>query len=202
MISILDYGAGNIGSIKNMLARLGIKSNTTKNIKDLINADKLIIPGVGHFDYGIRALRNLFDLKQLIEIIDCDDKQTLGICLGAQMMCNFSEEGSQKGLGIFNANVVRFRFKKKKLKVPHMGWNTVKVKEGFKLWTEDNSNPRFYHVHSYHFEVNDASIAYGTTQYGYDFPVILQDGNKFAVQFHPEKSHKFGMQILNNFAKL
>jgi glutamine amidotransferase len=201
MIVIIDYGVGNLGSIKNMISRIGMECIISSRKEDIEKASKLILPGVGNFAYG---MQKLYD-SNLIEVIEClvfrDKLPILGICLGAQLMCEFSEEGNFKGLGWFNANVVKFNIQdeKSKYKVPHMGWSNLNIIKPSVLFDEIDDAGRFYFVHSYHFTTDDNSIVVSTANYCYNFACVLQLDNIFAVQFHPEKSHKFGMQLLRNF---
>lgn len=203
MIHIIDYGVGNIGSIQNMLKRLGVQSSFVSNAKDLASATKIILPGVGHFDHGMGQLNNSGMLELLNEKVQQDNIPILGICLGAQMMCNGSEEGNLKGLGWFDAEVKKFSFdKEKNFRIPHMGWNYVEqIKES--LISENISEEKkFYFVHSYHMVSNNSDDILFKTNYGYDFVSGLQNKNKFACQFHPEKSHKFGIEIFKNFVAI
>lgn len=200
-IGIIDYGAGNILSIKNMINRLGFESFITNDPIKIKSAEKIILPGVGNYDFGMSKIQKLGITESLKEM--AIEKQTpiLGICLGAQLMCNSSEEGVLPGLGFFDASVVRFD--KSRLinnqKIPHMGWNEVKLLKESILFNNFPDSKRFYFVHSYHFFSNDKEIALCETTYGYPFLAALQSKNIFAVQFHPEKSHKFGMKMIQNF---
>lgn len=202
MIGIVDYGVGNLGSIKNMLRRLGIESLISSNSGDLKNSQKLILPGVGNFDYGMTSLRNSGLYEDLTSQVLKEKKPILGICLGAQLMANHSAEGNKEGLGWLDASVVKFNFKDRSLKIPHMGWNYVDFKKDSRLISIDGDKRRYYFVHSYHFNTSDKEIILGEANYGYNFPVILAKDNIYAVQFHPEKSHKFGMELLKGFASL
>jgi imidazole glycerol-phosphate synthase subunit HisH len=202
MIAIVDYGVGNLGSIKNMLDRLGFESKISSHINDIKASEKLILPGVGHFDHGMKSLENSSLVEVLNEEVIQKCKPILGICLGAQLMARNSEEGNRNGLGWFDASVVKFHFNDKSLKIPHMGWNYVEFNKYFKLISNDDSIRRYYFVHSYHFKSNDNNITMGISNYGYKFPAILSKDNIYAVQFHPEKSHKYGMELLKGFASL
>lgn len=201
MITIIDYGLGNLKSIQNMLKKLGFDSEITSNIKNIANSDKIILPGVGSFDIAMRNINTLGLLNVLNKKANSDKVPILGICLGMQIMCNESEEGKMKGLSWIDAKVKRFTFESNQYKVPHMGWNTVYPKKKSTIFK--NSNPmRFYHVHSYYVELEDSSQEIAYTNYGLPFTTSFQKENIFGVQFHPEKSHKFGFELLNNFAKL
>lgn len=199
MIGIIDYEVGNLASIKNMLKKIGSDSFFIQSPDDFSKASKLILPGVGSFDYGMEQLAK----KGLIETMENqvlkEKKPILGICLGAQLLTKSSEEGIKKGLGWVNATTVKF---KTSLPVPNMGWNDIIiVKENSLLKDFHDDAPRFYFVHSYHFEFKDKEQILAYNNYDYDYACAFQKENIFGVQFHPEKSHKFGMQLLKNFSK-
>ena len=204
MITILDFGIGNLGSILNMLKMLKIKVKISSNVADVESADKLILPGVGAFDNGMRALSDsgLFPIlnKKVVE----EKTPILGICLGMQMIAKKSEEGNLPGLGWVDAEVVRFRFEgdANSLRIPHMGWNTVKIHGEPSIFKDMDEEPRFYFVHSYHLVCKDQKDVLATTNYGYDFASSVRKGNIYGTQFHPEKSHKFGMRLLKNFSEI
>lgn len=200
MITIIDYGAGNLGSIQNMVRKIGFKSNVSSRKEDILDADKLILPGVGSFDFGMKQLNNsgLIDALNL-KVLD-EKIPILGICLGVQLFANQSEEGESKGLSWFNAESVKFNFNESnKLKIPHMGWNEIIKKKDSRLLEDISLESRFYFVHSYHIKCNDQDDTLLETNYGYNFVSAIEKKNIVGVQFHPEKSHKFGMKILNNF---
>lgn len=202
VIGIINYGVGNLGSIKNMLTRLGYDSLITSQANEIRDAEKVILPGVGNFDYGIKKLKDSGLIESLSQAVISNKTPILGICLGAQLMAKHSEEGGKEGLGWFDATVEKFNFQDRSLKIPHMGWNYVDFKRDTELISENNGKRRYYFVHSYHFNTSDSDIILGETNYGYKFPVILAKDNMYAVQFHPEKSHKFGMELLKGFASL
>lgn len=200
MIAIIDYGAGNIGSISNMLKRLGTKSMVTSRPEEIAAADKLILPGVGSFDYGISSLRNSGLIASLTNKVVIEKTPILGICLGAQLMTQRSEEGELPGLGWFDAKVSKFSFApESNLRVPHMGWNFINVEQENQLSVNLPAKSRFYFVHSYFLSANNESDVMMTTRYGREFASGLARENIYAVQFHPEKSHKFGLQLFKNF---
>jgi glutamine amidotransferase len=203
MIYIVDYGIGNLGSIENIILRTGGEVRISSNPTEIEKATKLILPGVGNFDYGMKKL-NESGLNELIEQKALKEKiPTLGICLGAQMMCKSSEEGIEPGLGWFDANVKKFDFlDNAQLRVPHMGWNFVKTKKDSLITKDLAENSRFYFVHSYHMLPNVKEDLLFETSYGYNFASGLQRDNLYALQFHPEKSHSFGKQIFKNFINL
>lgn len=203
LITIVNYGLGNLGSIVNMYKRLGMLAVSTSDPVEIVRADKLILPGVGHFDAAMRkieelGLRDVLDRKVLHE-----GTPILGICLGMQLLTNGSEEGSLPGLGWIDAETTRFRFPDNPdLKVPHMGWNLVKVSNPSPITQGFDEEFRYYFVHSYNVQVKDSRHSMLRTTYGVGFESGIQRDNIFGVQFHPEKSHKFGMQLLRNFAAL
>jgi glutamine amidotransferase len=188
-IVIIDYGAGNIQSLKFALKRLGFEAKTSADPTEIQNADKVIFPGVGHAESAMEKLKE----TELDLIIPKLTQPVLGICLGMQLMCNYTEEGHTEGLGIFNIDVKHFDIS---LKVPHMGWNVIKdLKSHLFEGLQDNSY--MYFVHSYYVPDNEFSIA--TTDYELKYSSALHRDNFYAVQFHPEKSGQWGEQILQNF---
>lgn len=202
MITIVDYGVGNIGSIANMLKRIGSDCIITSDADIIAKAKKILLPGVGAFDPGMERIECL-GLKEVLNNKALKEKvPVLGICLGMQIMTNKSEEGKLQGLGWINASVKRFSFDDASvLKIPHMGWNEVKPSSGNSLIKE--AGQRFYFVHAYHPVVADRNQVIGTTRYGYEFDSVITNGdNIFGAQFHPEKSHQFGMRFFENFMKL
>lgn len=202
MITIIDYGIGNIGSIKNMLKKVGEKSIISSDIEEINVAEKLILPGVGAFDFGMEQLKN-FDLINILNKKVLVDKiPILGICLGMQLFSKQSEEGLKPGLGWIEGITKKFSFDNhQNLAIPHMGWNTIKIKKESKLLSDLPKDSRFYFVHSYHLDCKDSSDQLCSSEYGFEFTSAIEKGNILGVQFHPEKSHKFGMQILKNFAE-
>jgi len=203
MIAIINYGLGNLTSIQNMCKRLGIEAVITADPVELRKADRLILPGVGHFKQGMDNLKKSGLQDLLNELVLKEHKPILGICLGAQLMTMHSEEGDVDGLQWVNANTVRFNSEKLNgLKVPHMGWSDIAIRDKNPLWEGLPPEPRFYHVHTYHFAFNDQSAVSATAKYGYDFVSAFHKDNIYGTQFHPEKSHKFGMKVLENFNKV
>lgn len=198
-IVIIDYGMGNLGSIINMIKRIGYRCEVSSDIAKIDLAQKIILPGVGHFDRAMKNIRSL-DLFDIIKKKALIDKiPLLGICLGMQLLCNKSQEGSEPGLGLIDADVKKFSFENLTLKIPHMGWNVIKVEKANPLLMEMNDDSRFYFVHSYHVVCNNKLDVLSNTFYGFDFHSSFAHDNIIGVQFHPEKSHKFGMQLLKNF---
>lgn len=204
-IVVIDYGAGNLMSIKNMLRKAGQTDVKISGLKaDIENADKLILPGVGHFDYGMKKLKE----SELIPILNCKVSQqctpVLGICLGAQLMTKSSEEGREAGLGWAKAKTVAFDRTRlpQSYKIPHMGWNDVAPEKETSLFNAMPEPPRFYFVHSYHLAMENKEDVWLTANYGYEFCAAFHYKNIYACQFHPEKSHKFGLQLMKNFIEL
>lgn len=202
MILIIDYGLGNLSSIANMFRKLGINSKISNDINDLKNATKVILPGVGHFDYGMNQLHATGFVDILNSKVLDEKTPILGICLGAQLLTQRSDEGKCSGLGWIKGETVSFdRLKlSNNLKVPHMGWAEVKEYEKSKLFTDMHEKPRFYFVHSYHLKLDNSDDIMLKATHGYDFVAGIEHDNIVGVQFHPEKSHKYGMKILENFA--
>ncbi len=204
MIVIIDYQMGNSGSIRNMLAKMGVESVISSNGSDIERAEKLILPGVGAFDNGMKNITKTDLISVLSNKVIEEKTPLLGICLGMQLLTQKSEEGNLPGLGWFDAETVRFNFDKaqNKFKIPHMGWNYIMPIKENPLCKNLPKRFRFYFVHSYHVICNKAQDVLSTTDYGYEFVSAIQKENVFGVQFHPEKSHKFGMQLLKNFVEL
>jgi glutamine amidotransferase len=201
MIVIVDYHLGNLGSIKNMLKRIGSESLISSDFADIQEAEKLILPGVGNFGQGMRNLEASGLLPVLEDRVIQKRTPILGICLGMQLFARKSEEGGSRGLGWIDAEVVRFKFddKERHLKIPHMGWNLVEIRQRDPLFEEMHPEPRFYFVHSYHVVCRNEEEVLTQTFHGYEFVSSVKRGNIYGVQFHPEKSHKFGMKLLDNF---
>lgn len=201
MIVIIDYGMGNLGSIGNMLKRIGAEGVISSDPSVIDGADSLILPGVGAFDHGMEKLKELGLIPVLNQRVIQENVPLLGICLGMHLLARKSEEGDLPGLGWLDADVKRFKFEAdvSALKIPHMGWNEVTPKKPDPLYEGFEDELRFYFVHSYHVVCDGGDDELGTTWYGYDFASIVRRGNIIGAQFHPEKSHKFGMTLLKNF---
>jgi len=203
VIVIVDYQMGNLGSIGNMLKKLGARAVITSEAARLMRADKLILPGVGAFDNGMQNIERL-GLRPLLDKKVLEEKTPiLGICLGMQLITRRSQEGSLPGLGWVEADTVRFGFNPNgKLKIPHMGWNHIIPNGAHPLFTGLESEARFYFVHSYHAACDRKEDVLAFTSHGYEFAAAIGRGNIMGTQFHPEKSHKFGLKLLDNFIRL
>jgi imidazole glycerol-phosphate synthase subunit HisH len=203
MISIIDYGMGNLKSVKRKMDKIGVKSIITWDPQEIKKSDKIILPGVGHFARAVSEIkkRGLWDL--LSEQVLIEKKIVLGICLGMQLMAKHSEEGDAEGFGWIDAQVIRFNVSDTmKFKVPHMGWNTLnKIKEA-PVMEGINFNSEFYFVHSYHVNCNNSDDILAETTYEKAFTSAFQKKNVVGMQFHPEKSHNVGELLLINFAKM
>lgn len=200
MIAIVNYGAGNIRSVQNMLARVGAATMVASSAADLARASKVIIPGVGSFDAGMGNLEQ----SGLLEALDSCRRSgmpVLGICLGAQLLGRKSEEGLKTGLAWIEMDIVRFK-EGPDTKVPHMGWREVSRLQDHPLVSDLPDDVRFYFVHSYHMRPDDTADALLMANYGGHFVAAVARDNVMGVQFHPEKSHKFGMRLLQNFVRM
>jgi len=203
VITIVDYGVGNLGSILNMLKKVGSKAKASSDPNVLRKAEKLILPGVGAFDAGMRKLNEVGLVPLLNELVLEKKVPVIGLCLGMQLMTKGSEEGSEAGLSWIDAQTVRFKFgpENAHLKVPHMGWNTLDIQRQHPLVSDLGPDSRFYFVHSYHIVCQDETDVVAFTDYGYPLAAIINRGNIMGAQFHPEKSHRYGMQLLKNFSE-
>lgn len=203
MILIIDYGVGNVHSILNMFKKIGIEAKLSEHPSEVLLADKVILPGVGSFDYGMKQLKESGYYETIIKYATEIKKPLMGICLGMQMLGISSEEGNEPGLALIPFRNIKFKFNDNKLKVPHMGWNLVKsLKPNEKFCESFTEDFRFYFVHSYYAVCENESNVLLSCDYGFEFAAAVQKEKIYGVQFHPEKSHKFGMQLLKNFAEL
>jgi glutamine amidotransferase len=198
---VIDYGVGNLGSVLNMLKKVGatnIKSSNKES--DILAADKIILPGVGAFDHGMKKLKEN-GMDNILRQAALEQKtEIMGICLGMQLLTEGSEEGTLPGLGLLSGNVKKFKKELyNDLKIPHMGWNMVKPKKPHYLLDNLPEESRFYFVHSYYVCCNNSDDILMTTQYGDEFVSAFQKNNIIGCQFHPEKSHRFGIQLFKNF---
>jgi len=204
MIIIVDYGVGNLGSIANMFKKIGVPATISSDPTIIETADKLILPGIGAFDAGMAKLNERGFVPVLNHLVLDKKIPVLGHCLGLQLMTRSSEEGQLNGLGWFNAETLRFKFDESQfmLKVPHMGWNTLDICQPHPLLSKLEEGSRYYFVHSFYVESKEPDTVLATTDYGGPFHSVLARGNIMGAQFHPEKSHKFGMRILKNFSEM
>lgn len=198
-IGIIDYGMGNLQSVKNALEFIGVEAFIATEIDELKKADKIILPGVGAFKDAIELLREK-NLDVFLQEIKANGTPLLGICLGMQLLFDTSSEfGDHKGLGLIPGDVIKFELDN--LKIPHMGWNVLDIKKEAPLFKHLPKEAQVYFVHSYHL-VTKSDVVSATTTYGYEVQVAAQEGNVFGLQFHPEKSGDVGLEILRNFAAL
>ena len=201
-VAVIDYGMGNIGSISKMLRVVGAQPIVTADPAVMAQADKVLLPGVGHFDRAMANLQELGLVEPLRRLALEDRKPFLGICLGMQLLCRSSEEGTQPGLGLLDARVRRFEFSgPTRLKVPHMGWTELQPKKASSLMTGLDEHSRFYFVHSFFVDCADPSDVLAEATYGQSFVAAFERENVRGVQFHPEKSHRYGIQMFRNFVQ-
>lgn len=202
-VVVVDYGMGNLQSVARKIKKLGVDVEISSDVQLISQADKLILPGVGHFSKAMENLKQLQLIPVLEEAVFTHKKPILGICLGMQLMARFSEEGNVEGLNWFDAIVKRFKVQDNlKFKIPHIGWNQVKGLKSSKLLNGIGDESEFYFVHSYHFELNLATDGLCETTYEYPFISAIEKDNLFGVQFHPEKSHDVGLRMLRNFVEI
>jgi glutamine amidotransferase len=203
MITIVNYGVGNLASIKNMLKKAGMESELSTGIESIRDASKIILPGIGAFDHCMQQFNDSGLRDEVTRKVMEEKTPLLGICVGLQMLMDGSEEGKEPGLGWIAGNTVKFNKEKLGgLKIPNMGWSNVRVAKNTPLTENLGQQPRYYFVHSYHVQPKDTSDELLTAFYGYEFTAAVNRENIYGVQFHPEKSHKYGMKILENFATL
>ena len=203
MIGVVNTGRGNVASVLNMFRAVGVDAALVDNRDVLRRASKLVLPGVGSFDAGMSGLRSSGLLEVLIERVMQERVPVLGLCLGMQLFARRSEEGTTPGLGWIDAEVRRLILPpgQSGLKLPHMGWNTIEIRQEHPLLFGFDGIPRFYFVHSYHVCCDDRTDVLATGTHGEEFAAAIAHGNIMGTQFHPEKSHKFGMRLLRNFAE-
>lgn len=205
MISIINYGLGNIGAFANVYKRLSIPVQIVNTPDQLERAERIILPGVGAFDHAMDKLNRSGLRERLNQKVTVDKVPVIGICVGMQMLAHRSDEGKLPGLGWVDAEVLRFdeaKLSGQQTRVPHMGWNDVNPIRSHPILTNLEHDARFYFLHSYYFKCNDPSDGLTRTDYGGEFVSAVQADNVFGVQFHPEKSLHYGIQLLKNFATL
>ncbi len=204
MITLIDYGVGNIFAFQNVYKRLNIPTKIAKSIEDLIDAQKLILPGVGSFDYAMKRLNNSGMREKLDELVLVQKIPVIGICVGMQMMGNWSEEGSEEGLKWIDGDILKFDEKliQHRTKLPHMGWNDVMPVRDHPLFDGLEKEAIFYFLHSFFFKCNNPTDSIAISDYGVSFSAAVYKDNIYGIQFHPEKSHQYGEKLLHNFAML
>lgn len=204
MITLIDYGVGNMNAFVNVYKRVDVPVKIAKTAEDLIGAEKLILPGVGHFDHAMEQLNKSGMREFLDELVLEKHIPVIGICVGMQMMANESEEGNLEGLKWIDAKVKKFDESKINLitKLPHMGWNDVKPVKDLELFKGLENDSIFYFLHSYYFQCNNQQDVMAVSYYGGEFASAAHHENIYGIQFHPEKSHHYGEILLHNFAKL
>jgi len=199
-VSLIDYGLGNLGSVANMLKRVGAESRRVRTPEDVLGSESLLLPGIGAFDMGVKLLEER-GLTPAIKEFAKSGKPILGICLGMQILMDSSEEGQAAGLGLIAGRSVRFS-EDTGIRVPHMGWNHAEPVRQDSLVADLPKDSRFYFVHSYRVVPKNDEDVLAITQYGVAFASMIRSGNVMGAQYHPEKSHAFGMRVLSNFAAL
>jgi glutamine amidotransferase len=205
MICIVDYGVGNVQAFLNLFKRLGIDARRAQKQDDLLGAERLILPGVGHFDHAMQRLNDSGLRPKMEELVLGDKVPVLGICVGMQMLAQGSDEGLQPGLNWLPGRVRAFadNLQSAQLPMPHMGWNELKPAAELKLFSRGfEQPPQFYFLHSFYFDARNKQDVAATAHYGFDFDAVVSHGHIHGVQCHPEKSHHWGEQLLKNFVEL
>jgi glutamine amidotransferase len=206
MVGVIDYGVGNISAFRNIYKHLNIPAISVSKESDLSDIKKIILPGVGHFDYAMSKFQDSSMLDRVNKMVLEQNIPVLGICVGMQMMAKCSDEGVLPGLGWIDAKVKKFdsgfTVGESRLPLPHMGWNDVVTEKATPILKGLENDSQFYFLHSYYFMCNDENDIVAKTNYGADFTCAVNHKKVYGVQFHPEKSHKYGIQLLKNFAEL
>jgi imidazole glycerol-phosphate synthase subunit HisH len=201
MVIIVDYGVGNLMAIQNIIKKAGGLSQISDDPDTILKAEKIVLPGVGSFKYCADQLASRQLIPTLNEAVHTMKKKVLGLCVGAQLMTSRSEEGDVEGLGWVKASTVKFDSNKVPI-TPHMGWTDINFKKRSPMSTDLEDEARFYFVHSYHFVFSDQQQVLATAHFGYEFACAFEHENIMGVQFHPEKSHRFGVKLFQNFLAL
>lgn len=202
MIVIIDYGMGNLRSVQKAFERIGIQAKISGHLDEILSADKLVLPGVGHFEQGMKNIKSRGLLEVLNTAVLKNKIPIIGICLGMQLMTEFSEEGNCNGFGWIKGKTRKFLFKDNSLKIPHMGWNTLSILKNDSIFKQISSDSFFYFVHSFYISCDNNDNILARSTYGFDFVSSFENENIFGCQFHPEKSHDNGLHIIKNFANL
>lgn len=203
MIRVIDYGVANLGSIRNMLRRVGVEADAISTREEVMSASKLILPGIGAFDHGMNALKSRGLDAAIKERVLKEKVSILGICLGAQLLTEGSAEGECAGLGLIAGRCEKLKEDiPNGVRVPHMGWKHLQRHRPSRLLEGLDDDARFYFVHSYHIVCESKDDAVATACHGSPFTAVVERDNVFGAQFHPEKSHRFGMRVLRNFVEL
>ncbi|KAB7628246.1 imidazole glycerol phosphate synthase subunit HisH [Alkalilimnicola sp. S0819] len=204
MITIIDYGSGNVLALANVYRRLGLGFSVARSRAELEGCTKLILPGVGAFDHAMSRFEASGMRESVVELVKTEQVPILGICVGMQMLATASDEGSLPGLGLVDGRVKALGAveSSSRLPIPHMGWNDVQPTSSHPLFQGLQEHARFYFLHSYYFECARAEDVMATVEYGRRFTCAVNSGSAYGVQFHPEKSHHWGVQLLQNFAEL
>ena len=203
MIVVIDYGINNSSSVARMIQKIGGSVKIATFPEDLDGASKIVLPGVGHFDEGIKLLNDSGFSDSIKNCVLRLKMPILGICLGMQLFCESSEEGTRKGLGLIPGKVLHLSdTSREDLKIPHMGWNTLEITSPNRLLNDCSDEQRFYFVHSYYVQLSSPELSIASTTYGAKFCSAFEVDNIFGVQFHPEKSHRFGINLMSNFVDL
>ena len=203
MIVVIDYGINNSSSVARMIQKVGGSVKIATFPEDLDGASKIVLPGVGHFDEGIKLLNDSGFSDSIKNCVLRLKMPILGICLGMQLFCESSEEGTRKGLGLIPGKVLHLSdTSREDLKIPHMGWNTLEITRPNRLLNDFSDEQRFYFVHSYYVQLSSPELSIASTTYGAKFCSAFEVDNIFGVQFHPGKSHRFGINLMSNFVDL
>jgi len=199
-VGVLDYGVGNLGSVLNMFRHIDVDATLVTSASDIERVQRLLLPGVGAYDRGVTGLEDS-GLAEVVTTAAHSGMPVLGICLGMQLLCESSDEGSRRGLALLDAHCERFSVTDASLRVPHMGWNWVSPARDHPLNPDPSTEDKFYFAHSYHVVCHDPANVVGLTTHGEAFPALVARENVAGAQFHPEKSHRFGMDFLRRFSE-